>query len=181
MWPGFNFRTPFLTVIYLFACLVNCWLTSGHISDSSASRNTSRHLGSPSAQPFIQARRGYTASKLKAMRKVQPKQHLCKDLWQKLGDLRVRKKFRSKRGGNKRAARCHQLPLMLRHDTKVDELDSGFRHNRCDIVSVTATWLTSDIPVSAVSLQDYVVVELRCLFQALLTAKGSLKLNLRIL
>ena len=70
---------------------------------------------------------------------------------------------------------------MLRHDTKVDELDSGFRHNRCDIVSVTATWLTSDIPVSAVSLQDYVVVELRCLFQALLTAKGSLKLNLRIL
>lgn len=79
---------------------------------------------------------------------------------------------------------------MLRHDTKVDELDSGFRHNGCDI-SVTESWLTSDIPVSAVSLQDYVifrktditaaVVELRCLFQALLTAKGSLKLNLRIL
>ena len=47
------------------------------------------------------------------------------------------------------------------------------------------------MPVSAVSLQDYalfrktditaVVVELRCLFQALLTAKGWLKLNLRIL
>ena len=134
MWPGFNFRTTFLTVIYLFARLVNYWLTSGHISDSSASSNTSRHLGSLSAQPFTKARRGYTASRLKAMRKVQPKQHLCKDLWQKLGDLRVRKKFRSKRGENKRPARCHQLPLMLRHDTKVDELDSGFRHNGCDIV-----------------------------------------------
>ena len=38
---------------------------------------------------------------------------------------------------------------MLRHDTKVDELDSVFRHNGCDIVSVTETWLTSDIPDSA--------------------------------
>ena len=40
-----------------------------------------------------------------------PKQHLCKDLWQKLGDLGVRKKFRSKRGGKKRAS-PYGLPVV---------------------------------------------------------------------
>ena len=111
MWLGFDFRTPFLTVIYLHERLVHCWLSSGHVSDSSASSNTSRHLGSPSGQPVIQSRRVYTTSRLKALRKVQPKQHLCKDLWQKLGDLGVRKKFTSKRGGKKQASPC-EFPVV---------------------------------------------------------------------
>ena len=128
------------------------------------------------------------------MGKVQPKQYLCKDLWQKLGDLGVRKKFRSKRGGKKRAAAYglpvvdnyigvlqsnqvttapptildaterHYVPSLLIGNLRslapeVDELDSVIRHNGCDIVSVTETWLTSDIPDSAVSLQD------NCLFR----------------
>ena len=103
------------------------------------------------------------------------------------------KKFRSKRGGKKRASPYglpvvdnyfgvlqqsnqvttappttldatarHYIPSLLIGNLrslapKVDELDSVIRHNGCDIVSVTETWLTSDIPDSAVSLQDYVL------------------------
>ena len=191
MWQGFIFKTPFLTFIYLYVGLVNYWHSLGHISESSGSRNTSRHLGSPSVQSFIHPRLIYSASRLKALRKLQPKQHLSKDLWLKLGDLGVRKKFRSKRGGKERSS-PHGLPVVdnniglsqlnltpapstapedlvqqcipsllignLRSlAPKVDEFDSVIRHNGCDIVSVTETWLKSNIPDSAVSLHDYVL------------------------
>ena len=147
----------------------------------------------------------YSASQLKSIGKLNPKERISEDLWRTLGNFVIRKPFRSKRGrkysrhGPHTATTGHpvttgfrstasddsSLPSPLSYPSmvespsvttvvtgiptllmcnlrslcpKMDELECVVRHNGADIVSVTGTWLTQDIPDSAVSMRDFMIL-----------------------
>ena len=86
------------------------WLLSLRFS------NTDRHLGfeqHPRTQQLkpVTARRAYSSSEFKNIRAHQPKCRLQPQLWRKLQDLGLTKRYRSKRGGQPRIHGNPVLPL----------------------------------------------------------------------
>ena len=83
--------------VWLILYLPNLLLNYGRWSSFDLSRMVGRHVGSPSVDtPGILT---YSRAVLHSIGKTQPKLVLPRELWLKLDELGIRKRFRSKRGG----------------------------------------------------------------------------------
>lgn len=119
----------------------------------------------------------YSSSYFKSIGKTQPKQQLSEDLWTELGDLGIRRPFQSKGAGYTCQIRAKQLPTQpffpIGTSTKNQSLNltmvvSNVRsilpriNELCTVISninppfvcLTETWLHSDVPDSAIDLNN---------------------------
>ena len=186
MWPNIVVKVPMVVLVYCIGKILSCWSVGqqfyastiwlgGHLG--SVHRIPSPNFSSP---PTIV----YSSSELRLIRKTQPKQRLDPVLWGRLGDLGIRKRYRSKRGGWKLylprlttgipspeelpPAPCNltssnlRIPSVLSTNVrslrnKMDELQAVVDVNNPDIVCITESWLKPDIPDSTVRLSKYIL------------------------
>lgn len=153
------------------------------VTEPTAGLAQSRHFDSTNSTS--RPRIVYSSSQLRSIRRNQPKQHIDSDLWNNLGDLGIRKRFRGKRGGRNRnsignlvaqSTGCPHpivttkgaptirnpaaVPTLLVSNTrslapKISELQCVATQNSADIVCITETWLTDNIINDAVTLSGY--------------------------
>ena len=104
MWPNIVIKVPMAVLVYRLGKILAYWPFGRQFHETSTIWHGG-HLGfghrtscpSYSSTSTI----GYTSYYLWLIRKTQPKQSLDSELWDRLGDLGLRKRFRSKRGGRK--------------------------------------------------------------------------------
>ena len=195
-----------MLIVYCFVKFANCWLYYGRPYCFAESSLSVSHIGS--AKPM--ERVVYSGSSLSSIRRNQPKQHLPSNVMQKLGDLGIRKPFRSKRCGRTRnrdrepvvnstgnpyvsslpptaslgptpghdsCPSVIHLPTSPKRDAirtkaaiptflvcnvrslapKIDELECVINQNDVDLVCVSETWLSDEIPDSAISMRDFIL------------------------
>ena len=104
MWPPNVPYVPVVLVLNLLIRFSDCWSVLGRQFHPIFS-NLSQEAAS---RPSTTARRQYSSSELISTRASQPKSHLPVELWTTLGDLRIRKRYRSKRAGQ---AKIHGFPV----------------------------------------------------------------------
>lgn len=92
-------------LLYFMVNLVDYWVINNCHGSTSSSQRV-RHLDYPSQRRLL-----YTASQLKSFRKSEPKQLLSANVWGKLGELGIRKPFRSKRKLRKITSQNTELGL----------------------------------------------------------------------
>ena len=103
MWPIIVVKVPMVFLVYSIGKILSCWLVGQQFYASTiwlgGHLGSGHRLPSPncSSLPTIV----YSSSELRLIKKIQPKQSLDQVLWGRLGDLGIRKRYRSKRGGLK--------------------------------------------------------------------------------
>ena len=165
-----------VVLVYCIGKILSCWSVGQQFYASTIWLGG--HLGSghriPSPSCSSPPTIVYSSSELRLIRKIQPKQSLDPVLWGRLGDLGIRKRYRSKRGGWKLSPEelppvpCNltssnlRIPSVLSTNVrslrnKMDELQAVVDVNNPDIVCITESWLKPDIPDSTVRLSKYIL------------------------
>ena len=188
MWPNIVDKVPMVVLVYCIGKILSCWSVGQQFYASTTWLGG--HLGSghllPSPNCSSLPTIVYSSSELWLIRKIQPKQILDQVLWGRLGDLGIRKWYRSKRGGWKLSVNLHRhttgipspeelppapcnltscnlgIPSVLSTNVrslrnKMDELQAVVDVNNPDIVCITESWLKPDIPDSTVRLSKYIL------------------------
>ena len=186
MWPPNVLYVPVVLVLNLLIRFCDCWSVLGrqfHPIFSNLSSSPSRHLGcvtEAASRPSTTARRQYSSSELKSIRASQPKSRLPVELWTTLGDLGIRKRYRSKRAGRAKirgfpvgdttgitptvlqssSRSKSSFPSMLSSNvrslpSKITELQTVVKAVKAGIVCVTETRLNDLTPDSSVEIPRF--------------------------
>lgn len=168
------------SVVYFIVPFSDLWLFCGRWFGLIDRSQSSGHVGSCNTSTSSPARLEYSSSFLKSIGKAQPKSIIPSYLWNRLEDLGIRKRFRSRRGGHRSRHRSGypvaQAAGLLWFNTglalpapgqetresitvppllicnarslapKIDELQCIVANNEVDIVCVSETLLSDEIP-----------------------------------
>ena len=180
MWHGLFPYYLCGSVVYFIVPFLDLWLFCGRWFGPIDRSQSSGHVGSSNTSTSTPARLEYSSSFLKSIGKAQPKSIIPSYLWNRLEDLGIRKRFRSRRGGHRSRHRsgypAAQATGLLSFNTgvalpapgqetresitvpwllicnarsfapKIDELQCIVANNEVDIVCVSETWLSDEIP-----------------------------------
>ena len=89
------------SVVYFIVPFSDLWLFCGRWFGLIDRSQSSGHVGSCNTSTSTPARLEYSSSFLKSIGKAQPKSIIPSYLWNRLEDLGIRKRFRSRRGGHR--------------------------------------------------------------------------------